>query len=298
MKALIVGMGFGNLYKDIYESMGWTIATVDADPAKAEYRTVSEAAKACGRFTTAHICTPNFTHYQLALDAIPVSDIVFVEKPGVRYTTEWGSLCRSAKMYKSHLMMVKNNMWRYDINAWADLAKDAHSIHIKWVNKNRIPHPGSWFTTRSKAFGGVSRDLMPHLLSIYRAINPSYSTDSIGMILCHQFNTLDEIESTEYGEIHRDGIFDVDDMCQFEFVSKIDGKQWFLMADWNAGINESEITFYFDDCERGKSMPLGLCPEYAYQEMINDALDHKNVEAWWDKQYEIDMWILHRLELL
>ena len=32
-KALIVGTGFGNLYKSIYESMGWQVTTVDiADP--------------------------------------------------------------------------------------------------------------------------------------------------------------------------------------------------------------------------------------------------------------------------
>ena len=32
-KALIVGTGFGNSYKGIYENMGWTVTTIDiADP--------------------------------------------------------------------------------------------------------------------------------------------------------------------------------------------------------------------------------------------------------------------------
>ena len=37
-----------------------------------------------------------------------------------------------------------------------------------------IRKTGSWFTTRKLAFGGVSRDLMPHLLSLYVAMNPHW----------------------------------------------------------------------------------------------------------------------------
>ena len=42
-KALIVGTGFGNLYKSIYESIGWQVTTIDIADPKADYKTVADA---------------------------------------------------------------------------------------------------------------------------------------------------------------------------------------------------------------------------------------------------------------
>ena len=81
MKTLIVGLGFGQLYKKIYESMGAEIITVDADQSKnPDFVEITTAIEAHPQFDTAHICTPNRTHFALAKKLSGHSKIVFIEK--------------------------------------------------------------------------------------------------------------------------------------------------------------------------------------------------------------------------
>ena len=60
----------------------------------------------------------------------------------------------------TRIMMVKNNMWRNNMTALGEAAASADKVAIHWINKKSHSNAGSWFTDRSKAFGGVSRDLM------------------------------------------------------------------------------------------------------------------------------------------
>ena len=86
MKSLIIGMGIGQLYKSVLEQLGHTIITVDMDPNRgADYYDYVAAYMDHGdTFDTVHICTPNYTHINLARFAgIHGAKIVFVEKPGV-----------------------------------------------------------------------------------------------------------------------------------------------------------------------------------------------------------------------
>ena len=63
-------------------------------------------------------------------------------------------------------MMTKNNQYRENITEMAEAADPKKGVtRINWINDNRVPS-GSWFTNKELAFGGVSRDLMPNLLSL------------------------------------------------------------------------------------------------------------------------------------
>ena len=42
-KALILGTGFGSLYKSIYEGMGWQVSTIDIADPNSDYKNVSDA---------------------------------------------------------------------------------------------------------------------------------------------------------------------------------------------------------------------------------------------------------------
>jgi hypothetical protein len=159
MKSLIVGMGIGNLYKDVLAKLGHEVVTVDNNPnVKADFTDVDPALLS-GPFDTVHICTPNYTHENIARLAAPLAKIVFIEKPGVESSSAWGDLITDFP--DTRFMMVKNNMWRNNIPELAASASIAKTVNIRWIRKNCIPHPGSWFTTRKLAYGGVSRDLMP-----------------------------------------------------------------------------------------------------------------------------------------
>jgi predicted dehydrogenase len=292
MKSLIVGMGIGQLYKTVLEKLGHEICTVDNDINKnADFPSVDPAILINGRFDTVHICTPNFTHLELAVRIAPVSKIVFIEKPGVINHNEWAKLCK--RFPRTRFMMVKNNMWRNNIQELQQKANVAKNVDIEWIRNNCIPSPGSWFTTRQLAFGGVSRDLMPHLLSLYIALNPQWRTEKINGQAALQNWLLEDIESTEYGTVNPNGTYDVDDQCNIRFSNK-----WNLHANWRSlNTERSAITFINQDNSRDV-FELGWCPEEAYLNMIKDAVENLNNDEYWKVQLEIDLWIHERIENL
>lgn len=292
MRSLVIGMGIGNLYKSVLEKLGHEVVTVDPDINKgANFPTVKPALLAYGWFDTVHICTPNFTHKEIAEQVAPYAKIVFIEKPGFATSAEWRELTSMRPF--THFMMVKNNMWRDNIAELVASASIAKTVRIRWIRKNCIPSPGSWFTTRKLAFGGVSRDLMPHLLSLYIAMNSSWKQEKVNgqtALMCWE---LKDIESTEYGTINPQGTYDVDDMCVINF-----GNKWKCSANWRTMDEEdSSIEFLFQDNSKLK-FELGWCPEEAYSSMIKDAIANIGNHEFWKEQLEQDLWIHERIENL
>jgi hypothetical protein len=292
MKSLIIGMGIGQLYRNVLTELGSTIVTVDADAnKKADFNDVVSAIASYGIFDTVHICTPNYTHFDLASRVAQSGCIVFVEKPGVKTSEEWKRLVDTFPA--TRFMMVKNNMWRDNIGELQILAERAKQVDIQWIRRNCIPNPGSWFTTRELAFGGVSRDLMPHLLSLYIAINPNWRTDSVngqGALMQWQ---LKDIDSTEYGVVNYNGTYDVDDMCHIGF-----GNKWKCLANWRSmNIESSSINFVMPD-NSTEQFKLGWCPESAYLNMIRDAYNNINNNDFWQDQLDKDIWIHGKIENL
>ena len=285
-------MGIGNLYAKVLSDLGHGVITVDSDPKKnADFETVDMAIISCRMFDTVHICTPNFTHFELAAKLAPYSKIVFIEKPGVATSATWIKLI--TEFPQTRFMMVKNNMWRSNIADLKALASKAKTVNIRWIRKNCIPSPGSWFTTRKLAFGGVSRDLMPHLLSLYIALNPKWRTESVNGKGAQMMWALENIDSTEYGVINPNGIYDVDDKCHIDF-----GNKWGCQADWRSmTTDDSSIQFIMQD-NSVERFELGWCPEDAYQSMIKEAVERVDDYQFWLEQFDIDTWIHERIENL
>ena len=291
MRSLIIGMGIGNLYKDVLTKIGHEVVTVDLDPTKADFTDIKLAIRKHSWFETAHICTPNFTHKELAEQVAAHAKIVFIEKPGLKTSKEWTDLVKMRPY--TRFMMVKNNMWRNNMPQLLEQATHAKQVHIRWIRKNCVPSPGSWFTTKDKAFGGVSRDLMPHLLSLFVAMNPKWEQAQVNEQTAVACWELKDIESTDYGTVNPNGIYDVDDMCVINF-----GNKWKCSANWRSLDEEdSSIKFIMEDNSVEK-FELGWCPEDAYHNMIVDAMTNVDNREFWLRQYNIDTWIHERIENL
>jgi predicted dehydrogenase len=285
MKVLIVGMGFGNLYKSVHTDLGNEIVTVDTN-GTADYTDVDDAIRAHSQFDMVHICTPNFTHIKLARKVAFNSKIVIIEKPGAGNADSWEQLCKDYP--RTRFMMSKNNMWRDNIADMQKAAANSAQIEITWVNKDRVPNPGSWFTTKSLAYGGVSRDLMPHLLSLYIALNPDWMTTPVTDSSMGQFWTLDKLTGSEYGNVDPNGTYDVDDNATVYFDNR-----WILHADWKDNTADDR-SIRFDKQE----FELGLCPESAYKAMVQDAFANELNNDFWQNQYVQDMWIHNIIDSL
>jgi predicted dehydrogenase len=289
-KTLIVGMGFGNaVYVPVYQQLGFEIVTVDSTKS-ANFSKIEDALQEHEHFDTVHICTPNYTHEVIARTVALNSSIVFVEKPGVENHAAWANLVKEF-IETTRFVMVKNNQYRQEIERFKYLLAESTKVTLNWTNRNRIPNPGSWFTTKELAFGGVSRDLMPHMLSYFTVLT-DYFSSSKQHVTADQNYTLDIIDSTDYGIVDPQGIYNVDDQCSFNFIDA-EGVNWNMLASWkNNKLDDSSISFVLRSGEIVK-FELGLCPQSAYETMIITALDNLHNDKFWKDQYEQDMWI-HR----
>jgi hypothetical protein len=291
-RSLIIGMGIGQLYKTVLENIGHTVITVDMDPSKgAEFTSVADAIRKYSIFDTAHICTPNFTHKDIVEQVAPYTKIVFVEKPGFKTSNDWTGMIKTRPF--TRFMMVKNNMWRDNIVELKDLANKSKKVNLNWINKDRIPNPGSWFTNKELAFGGVSRDLMPHLLSWLIVLAPDWIRANLTKQTAFKRWTLGQLTGTDYGTVNVNGTYDVDDFCQINFTDK-----WQLTADWrDLKSDKRNIEFVMED-NSVVTVELGLCPEDAYYNMIKDAIDNVDNHSFWLNQYNQDTWIHERIQHL
>jgi oxidoreductase len=284
-------MGIGALYKNVLEDLRHDVVTVDlAKPA--DFKSIAEALEHHPRFDCVFICTPNHTHEELAYNLAKHASIVFVEKPGLADADRWQGLVDAHP--KTRFMMIKNNQYRNIIPTLKNMRDHVDVVDIRWINYDRVPNPGSWFTDKSKAFGGVSRDLMPHLLSFVTALLPeSYQN------MCHvnarareQRWRLSDIKNTAYGTIASDGTYDVDDRDAIEMT--VGRTKTYLAADWRSlKVDDQSLQIILDNHER-LYFDLGLCPEYAYKEMIRTAVNNISDDDFWKDQLAQDVWI-HRM---
>lgn len=290
MKALIVGMGIGQLYHSVFASLGYEIDTVDSNPEK--NATFKTADVVIGEYDIAVICTPNFTHELVARTIANKCKIVLIEKPGVQDSKCW--FCLVEDFPNTRFMMVKNNQYRTEIKDFKRLVDANTIIKVIWNNKNRIPNPGSWFTNRDLAFGGVSRDLLPHMLSYYTCLTDYLDGHKLSNFST-QRHSLDEIDNTDYGIVNKDGVFDVDDFAELEYINN--SKKWMLSANWKNNKSD-DVYISFSGKNSAVKHTLGLCPESAYKTMVETAVKNLNNDEFWFSQYQQDIWIHEQIEKL
>lgn len=289
MKTLVIGLSMGQLYARTLTQLGHEVITMDTDQSKqATFGNLDTALYAHPQLDAVFICTPNYTHDSIAQKVATHSRIVFVEKPGVLNAKRWQTLQLTHSQTK--FIMIKNNMWRTWEEEFNIRTEAAEVIHINWINRDRVPAPGSWFTTKKLSFGGVSRDLMPHLLSIFISMNPIlYKEFKIEHKINKQNWSLDLLNSTEYGTINSDGVYDVDDWNQI--ILNNGNKKYILTADWRSMLKDDRAIHCYQRDKLVRSFDLGLCPESVYAIMIKDVFDNINNEKFWTQHRDYDVWI-------
>lgn len=291
--SLVIGMGIGQLYKDVLTNLGHEVVTVDLDSRKKpDFTDIQAALDYINFYDTVHICTPNFTHQKIAEQVATKAGIVFVEKPGFESADEWHNVVYNYP--DTRFMMVKNNMWRDNINELRKVAQESESVELKWINKDRVPNPGTWFTTKELAYGGVSKDLMPHLLSLFAAFEPDFINAKVLFTAEKQEWELSDLTRSDYGIVNAVGTYDVDDFYHIEF--DINGRKYDLTSQWRSMDTDERLIKFNLDGDVNVVAQLGLCPEDAYQRMIAEALANYNDMLFWEEQYHIDMWIHKMIE--
>jgi len=283
-------MGIGELYKQVLEELRHEIITVDISK-PADYYNLDTAIDDHGHFDCVFICTPNWTHEEIAYKVAARSRIVFIEKPGVSDASRWQ--CLVDCFPNTRFMMVKNNQYRDIINKLKIVSNHIDVLDIRWINNNRVPNPGSWFTNKVKSFGGVEKDLMPHLLSFISILYPnSYNELYLFKKQFEQKWQLNDLVDTDYGSVDPNGVYNVNDFAYLEM--KIGRTKIYLTADWRSKKTDDQSLQAILDNNQRLFFDLGLCPAYAYKNMIKTATDNISNKDFWRDQLAQDLWI-HRM---
>lgn len=293
-KALVIGLGMGQQYVLWFNELGYTVYSLDVDPSRgANYTSHADVIKDHPQLDVVYVGTPNWTHEPIARQFASHCNLLLIEKPGVKDSSAWSKLISDFPNIR--IMMVKNNQYRTEIKKFKQLIEKSEQVYVRWNHVNRIPHPGSWFTTKSRAFGGVSRDLLPHMLSYYCALT-DYKQGTRIKAIATKNHELENIHSTDYGTINPNGTYDVDDFAHLEFKNK--NTTWILIASWKINIEQDDSSISFNIKNSDVRHELGLCPGSAYKMMIKNAVNNLNNNEFWKEQLAQDLWIHEQMENL
>jgi predicted dehydrogenase len=195
------------------------------------------------------ICTPNYLHSVIAVDALNVGKHVFCEKPDAVSVDEVLKMQAAAEKSGKTLMIMRNNRFEassiylknYIENG---MAGEIYCGRCGWIRRRGIPGKGGWFTTKSMSGGGPLIDLGVHMidLSIWLMGNPR--PVAVSGSTYRKFadnNDISDSEHASFGEKQEDGIFDVEDLAM-GFIKFDNGSCLQIEFSWASNI-ENEAVF-------------------------------------------------------
>ena len=105
---------------------------------------------------------------------------------------------------------------------------------------------------------------------------------------------LEDLANSDYGVAEENGTYDVDDHADIEFV--LHGTKINIHASWrNLQENKRQIIMHMQD-DTSLVFDFGLCPEYAYRNMITECHASIDNKEFWDENLKRDLWIHKILE--
>jgi predicted dehydrogenase len=298
MNLVIVGLGIGSVHLEqaIKLNLFDNIITIDNDPSKNP--TYSDIgfnqfleSQENPHFNMVIICLPNFLHRRYIDLLAPYSEVIIVEKPGLSSVEEWNTVLE--EFPDTRIVMAKNNMFRNTIERWREEYNKSSIINCIWLNKNRVPFPGGWFTNKEKAWGGVSYDLLPHLIHIAISAGSGKISDPIYSTRFQKWNMAD-VQDTEYGVVNQNNpIYNVDDHCRISFM--VDDKKINCVAAWKSDrIENDKAEIQFIQEEHNIIIEQGLCPNAAYGRQMQFFLNM--TEEQYKVQVQLDKFVLNCIE--
>ena len=166
------------------------------------------------------ICTPNYLHSIIAVDALNAGKHVLCEKPDAVSVEEALKMNEAAKKNGKTLMVIRNNRYLGPSQELKSIIEkgtfgEIYCGRCGWVRRRGIPGKGGWFTTKAQSGGGPLIDLGVHMidLAIWLMGNPTPVSVSGGTFT--KFADCDSSDSanSDFGDKVEGGTFDVEDLA-------------------------------------------------------------------------------------
>lgn len=138
MKVAVIGAGYwGKKHIEEYQALGHEISVYDSNPDAYPDISTYKSILTDKSITAVSICTPNHTHYKIAVDMLDAGKNVLVEKPISMSTHEAVDLIATSKIHK--LILSVGHLYRFN-NAINEVKHMLHelgnirSIKFTWTN--------------------------------------------------------------------------------------------------------------------------------------------------------------------
>ena len=266
------GMGTHHLlaYKDIPEVD--IVAICDIVPGRAEDRVEKHApnAKAYTDYRevleipgldAVDICTPNYLHSIIAVEALNKGLHVFCEKPDAVNVEEALKMKAAAEANDRVLMVMRNNRYSPEAQFLKKFIEDGKMGEIYagrcgWQRRRGIPGKGGWFTTKAQSGGGPLIDLGVHMidLAMWLMGNPTPVAVS-GCTFCKFADTdVSDSVNSKFGDKVEDGTFDVEDLAM-GFIRFDNGACLQIEFSWASNVEKEQNFVELRGTKAGASWP-------------------------------------------
>lgn len=229
------------------------------------------------------ICTPNYMHSVIAVDALNAGKHVLCEKPDAVSVEEAVRMNEAAERNGKRLMVIRNNRYIGTSAKVKELAESGYfgefyAGRCGWIRRRGIPGKGGWFTTKAQSGGGPLIDLGVHMtdLAVWFMGNPRPVAVSGGTFCKFADSDVSDSASSNFGDKVENGTFDVEDLAmgfirfengavlqlEFSWASNIRKEHRFveLRGDkagltWNNGV--AELHYEKDGKQKNKKLRSG-----------------------------------------
>ncbi|MBQ6021097.1 MAG: Gfo/Idh/MocA family oxidoreductase [Clostridia bacterium] len=166
------------------------------------------------------ICTPNYLHSEIAVEAFRAGKHVLCEKPDAVSVDEAEKMYAASLDAGKILMVIRNN--RFNLNSQylkkfieKDRMGDIYVARAVWRRRRGIPGKGGWFTTKELSGGGPLIDLGVHMIDLTWWLMGCPEVEAVtGNTFCKfADNDAKDSPNADFGDRVENGTFDVEDLA-------------------------------------------------------------------------------------
>jgi predicted dehydrogenase len=226
------------------------------------------------------ICTPNYLHSIIAVEALEHGLHVFCEKPDAVSVAEAEKMKAAAESSGKVLMVMRNNRYMpisSFLKQYIEAGKlgEIYAARCGWQRRRGIPGKGGWFTTKAQSGGGPLIDLGVHMIDLTMWLMGSPRPVAVtGCTYCKFANNdmSDSIDST-FGEKDANGTFDVEDLAM-GFIRFDNGACMQIEFSWASNIEHEQRFFELRGTQAGACWSSNTNKLGIYTEEFGKTVDY------------------------
>lgn len=192
------------------------------------------------------ICTPNYLHASISIDAMKHGAHVHCEKPLALNAAESRAIVDMKNKTGRKVMVALNNRFTPEFRFVKKCVEEGifgEIYHVKcgWRRRNGIPGKGVWFTDKKLSGGGALIDLGVHYLDFVLSFMGYPQIDAVFGATYSKFGNCENRLRPGY-KSKGDGKFDVEDMA-VGFLRTAEGATIDFEFSWASNV-EKECKYY------------------------------------------------------